>query len=52
MEKYAPELCRVLGLVEFNEARGKHFLQEDSPEKIAEYVARLVANSQSKDSKR
>lgn len=42
---YAPELCRILRLDEFNEVPGKHFLQEDSPKEIAAYVARLIAES-------
>ena len=49
VQDYAPELCRILGLTEFHEVRGKHFLQEDSPEKIAEFVARLVAESEHTD---
>lgn len=46
IEKYAPELCRILKIKELHEVTGKHFLQEDSPEEIAEYVARLVAESE------
>lgn len=45
MDKYAPELCRILGLDEFHQVAGKHFLQEDSSREIADHVARLVAES-------
>ena len=42
MEKYASELCDVLGLDDWHRVRGKHFLQEDSPAEIAQYIADLV----------
>lgn len=42
MRDYAPDLCRILGLTEVHEVKGKHFLQEDSPEAIAAHVVRLA----------
>lgn len=42
MEKYAPEVCEVLGLDDWHQVRGKHFVQEDSPSEIADLVAQLV----------
>ncbi|MDX1498151.1 MAG: alpha/beta hydrolase, partial [Salinisphaeraceae bacterium] len=42
MEKYAPELCEVLGLDDWHRLPGKHFLQEDSPQQIADLVASLA----------
>ena len=42
MEKYVPDLCEVLGLDEWHQVHGKHFLQEDSPEEIAALIAKLV----------
>lgn len=45
MEKYAPPLCEVLGLPDWHKVRGKHFLQEDSPNEIAEHIANLVATT-------
>ena len=44
MQDYAPEICRVLGLPAWHQVKGKHFLQEDSPEEIAELVADLATN--------
>lgn len=43
MRDYAPDLIRVLALAKVHEVKGKHFLQEDSPEEIAAHVARLIA---------
>jgi pimeloyl-ACP methyl ester carboxylesterase len=45
MDRYAPGICRVLGLENWHQARGKHFLQEDSPTEIADRVAALVAST-------
>ena len=42
MEKYAPEVCEVLGLDDWHQVRGKHFVQEDSPLEIAGLVAQLA----------
>lgn len=45
MKKHAPPFCQVLGLADWHRVRGKHFLQEDSPNEIAELVAILVATT-------
>jgi pimeloyl-ACP methyl ester carboxylesterase len=45
MGRYAPGVCRVLGLESWYQVRGKHFLQEDSPAEISERVAALVASA-------
>lgn len=45
MKKYAPPVCEVLGLPDWHKVRGKHFLQEDSPNEIAEHIANLVATT-------
>jgi haloalkane dehalogenase len=45
MKKYAPPVCEVLGLPNWHKVRGKHFLQEDSPNEIAEHIANLVATT-------
>jgi haloalkane dehalogenase len=45
MKKHAPPFCKVLGLTDWHRVRGKHFLQEDSPNEIAEHVANLVATA-------
>jgi pimeloyl-ACP methyl ester carboxylesterase len=45
MKKYAPPVCEVLGLRDWHKVRGKHFLQEDSPNEIAEHIANLVATT-------
>ena len=45
MKQYAPPICEVLGLADWHKVRGKHFLQEDSPNEIAEHVANLVATT-------
>ncbi len=45
MKKYAPPFCRILGLADWHRVRGKHFLQEDSPNEIAEHVVNLVATT-------
>ena len=42
MQDYAPQICRVLRLPAWHQVKGKHFLQEDSPKKIAEHVAKLA----------
>lgn len=44
MSKYAPEVCEVLGLESWHQVRGKHFLQEDSPEEIAELISSFISN--------
>ena len=46
MHAYAPQICRVLGLNQWHRVQGKHFLQEDAPEEIAEYVAALATVEQ------
>ena len=43
MKQYAPPICEILGLPDWHRVRGKHFLQEDSPNEIAEHIANLVA---------
>jgi len=45
MKKHALPFCQVLGLADWHRVRGKHFLQEDSPNEIAEHVANLVATA-------
>jgi pimeloyl-ACP methyl ester carboxylesterase len=45
MKKYAPPICEILGLSNWHKVRGKHFLQEDSPNEIAEHIADLVATT-------
>ena len=45
MKKYARPICEILGLPDWHRVRGKHFLQEDSPNEIAEHVANLVATT-------
>ena len=45
MNKYAPPICEILGLPDWHRVRGKHFLQEDSPNEIAEHIANLVATT-------
>lgn len=45
MKKYAPPICEILGLPDWHRVRGKHFLQEDSPNEIAEHIANLVATT-------
>lgn len=45
MKKYAPPMCYILGLADWHQVRGKHFLQEDSPNEIAEHVANLIATA-------
>jgi pimeloyl-ACP methyl ester carboxylesterase len=42
MGKYAPDICRVLGIENWHKVRGKHFLQEDSPAEIAQHISNLV----------
>lgn len=42
MDKYAPDICRVLGLDRWHKVRGKHFLQEDSPTEIAQHISNLI----------
>ncbi len=42
MDEYAPDICRVLNLETWHKVRGKHFLQEDSPAEIAQYITDLV----------
>jgi pimeloyl-ACP methyl ester carboxylesterase len=49
MDRYAPGICRALGLEDWHRVRGKHFLQEDSPLEIADRVATLVAGAVRKD---
>ena len=44
MEKFVPDLCEVLGLDDWHQLHGKHFLQEDSPEALAELIAKQVKN--------
>jgi pimeloyl-ACP methyl ester carboxylesterase len=44
MLDYAPQICRVLRLPEWHQVKGKHFLQEDSPKRIADRVAELIAS--------
>jgi pimeloyl-ACP methyl ester carboxylesterase len=44
MSKYAPEVCEVLGLSSWHQVRGKHFLQEDSPQEIAQLIASCIAS--------
>jgi pimeloyl-ACP methyl ester carboxylesterase len=39
LDKYAYDICEILGLDSFHEVRGKHFLQEDSPREIAEKIS-------------
>ncbi|MGB1581666.1 MAG: alpha/beta fold hydrolase, partial [Nevskiales bacterium] len=48
MDDYAPQLCEVLGLEDWHRLPGKHFVQEDSPQAIADLVAQL-ANSQTSE---
>jgi pimeloyl-ACP methyl ester carboxylesterase len=43
---YAPELCQVLGLQNWQSVPGKHFVQEDSSEAIAAAVQQLSATGQ------
>lgn len=45
MKTHAPPFCQVLGLTDWHRVRGKHFLQEDSPNEIAAHVADLVATA-------
>lgn len=45
MDRYAPELCEVLGLDAWHQVRGKHFLQEDSPGEIAQLVATFIRDT-------
>jgi len=45
MKQYAPPICEVLGLSDWHRVRGKHFLQEDSPNEISEHIANLVAST-------
>jgi len=42
MADYAPEIFRVLGIDTWHQVRGKHFLQEDSPQEIADLVEERV----------
>lgn len=42
MEKFVPDLCEVLGLDSWKQLRGKHFLQEDSPEQLADHIADFI----------
>jgi pimeloyl-ACP methyl ester carboxylesterase len=42
MAQYAPDVCEVLGLEDWHQVRGKHFVQEDSPREIAALVAALA----------
>ena len=43
-EKYAQGICETLRLPHWHSVRGKHFLQEDSPEEIAGRIAMFVHN--------
>ena len=45
MKWYAPAMCKVLGLEDWQPMFGKHFVQEDSPNQIAELVAKLVGTA-------
>lgn len=45
MATYAPDVCEVLGLDEWHQVRGKHFVQEDSPREIADLIAQLAAKA-------
>lgn len=45
LEKYAPQAVQALHLQRWHSVRGKHFLQEDSPEEIAALVAQLARQS-------
>lgn len=45
MKTHAPSVCKALGLDDWHSVRGKHFLQEDSPNEIAEFVAGLAARA-------
>lgn len=42
MEKYVPDLCEVLGLDDWHQVHGKHFLQEDSPAELAKLIADMI----------
>ncbi|WP_172294664.1 alpha/beta fold hydrolase [Pseudoruegeria sp. HB172150] len=43
MTRYAPAVCAALGVENWHEVAGKHFLQEDSFEEIAELVRAIAA---------
>ena len=45
MQVHAPPICQALGLNDWHRLRGKHFVQEDSPDDIAEKVATLAATT-------
>ncbi|SPH24124.1 Haloalkane dehalogenase 2 [Defluviimonas aquaemixtae] len=45
MNKYAPSVCEALGLEGWHEVAGKHFVQEDSFEEIAERISSIAAQS-------
>ncbi len=45
MNKYAPPICEALDLPDWHKVRGKHFVQEDSPNEIGEHIANLVATT-------
>lgn len=46
IQDYAPAICNTLGLNDWHEVYGKHFLQEDSPDEIATHVAALASGGQ------
>lgn len=52
MQDYAPKICRVLRLPAWHQVKGKHFLQEDSPKRIAEQVTELAIKGASEDGAR
>lgn len=43
-DRYAQRICETLRLPHWHSVRGKHFLQEDSPEEIAGRIAMFVHN--------
>jgi hypothetical protein len=42
MNKYAPGVCAALGVATWHKVNGKHFLQEDCYEEIAELISAMI----------
>lgn len=45
MKIYAPHVCHVLGLANWDQVHGKHLLQEDAPTGIAARIAALATSA-------
>ena len=45
IKKHATPICEIPGLPDWHTVRGKHLLQQDSLNELAEHIANLVATT-------